>query len=148
MVDIFEVITMTDKEASDKTGISLGITIKIAGQETLCPITSACDSYEALEMEVKKIQENLESILHITKGIFGASANGDMFEFRSDMEPQEIWEILSKITDENLFISSFNNLEETKRNEVAEYVLTQCNIFSGKASVFSSRYDNETGLME
>jgi hypothetical protein len=148
MVDIFEVITITDKEESDKTGISLGITIKIAGHETLCPITKTCNSYEALEMEVKRIQENLESILHTTKGIFGASTNGEMFEFRSDMEPQEIWEILSNITDENLFISSFNNLEEAKRNEVAEYVLTQCNIFSGKASVFSSRYDNETGLME
>jgi hypothetical protein len=71
-----------------------------------------------------------------------------MFEFRSDMGPEEIWEILSNITDEDLFIGSFNRLEETKRNEVAEYVLTQCNIFSGKASVFSSRYNNEKGLME
>jgi hypothetical protein len=99
-------------------------------------------------MEVKRIEENLESILHTTKGIFGASTSGDTFEFRADMEPREIWEILSNITNEDLFISSFNNLEETKRNEVAEYILTQCNIFSGKASVFSSRYNNETGVME
>ncbi len=148
MADIFEVITVTDKEESDKTGIRLGINIKIAGHETLCPITRTCNSYEALEMEVTTIKENLESILHTTKGIFGASTNGDMFEFRSDMGPEEIWEILSNITDEDLFIGSFNNLEEIKRKEVAEYVLTQCNIFSGKASVFSARYSNETGLMK
>jgi hypothetical protein len=148
MVDIFEVITVTDKTESDKTGIRLGINIKIAGHETICPITMTCHSYEAVEKEVAAIKESLESILHTTKEIFGASTNGDMFEFRSDMGPEEIWEILSNITDENFFIGSFNNLEETKRNEVAEYVLTQCNIFSGKASVFSSRYNNETGLME
>ena len=148
MADIFELITVTDKDEADRTGIRLGITIKIAGLETICPITRTCNSYEALEKEVTMIKENLESMLHTTKGIFGTSTTGDMLELRPDMEPQEIWKILSKVTDEDLFIGSYNRLDEVKRKEVAEYVLTQCNIFSGKASVFSARYNNETGLME
>ena len=64
------------------------------------------------------------------------------------MAPEEIWSILSGVSDEDLFIKGFNNLDEGKRRDVAEYVLTQCNIFSGKASIFSSRYNNETGLMD
>jgi hypothetical protein len=30
---------------------------------------------------------------------------------------------------------------------VAEHILTKCNIFSGKAAVFSSRYDEATAMM-
>jgi hypothetical protein len=59
-----------------------------------------------------------------------------------------VWSILSSIEDEDQFVRRFNALEEEKRREVAEYVLTKCNIFSGKASAFSSRYSNETGLLE
>jgi len=30
---------------------------------------------------------------------------------------------------------------------VAEHVLTHCNVFSGKAAVFSSRYDGQSALL-
>jgi hypothetical protein len=35
-----------------------------------------------------------------------------------------------------------------KRIEVADYVLSHCNVFSGQASVFSMRYNSEEGLLD
>ena len=93
------------------------------------------------------IKEGLDSLLAKAKGLFRESPAEEGLDLRSDMEPEEIWSILSVVSDEDLFINSFNNLDEAKRREVAEHILTRCNIFSGKASVFSSRYNNETGFM-
>lgn len=64
------------------------------------------------------------------------------------MKAEEIWSILSAILGEVDFIQAFNALEEGTRREVAEHVLTHCNVFSGKAAVFSSRYDEKSALME
>ena len=56
--------------------------------------------------------------------------------------------VLSAVSEEAAFVQGFNDLEERTRKAVAEYVLTRCNIFAGKASLFSSRYDSASGLIE
>ena len=61
---------------------------------------------------------------------------------------EKAWSILSQIKEEDHFIRSFNGLDENKRREVADYVLTHCNVFSGKGSAFSARYSNVSGLLE
>ena len=148
MESIFEMVTETGKREKKEISVSIGIRLKVGGHETTCPISRACHSYETLEMEVQAIKNSLDSLLAEAKRVIGESEANEGLDLRSDMAPEEIWSILSAVSDEDLFIKSFNNLDENKRKEVAEYVLTQCNIFYGKASVFSSRYDNETGLME
>ena len=148
MESIFEIVTETGKRDKEEKTVSVGIRLKVGGHETTCSVSRACDSYEALEIEVQAIKNSLDSLLAKAKELLGEPTAGAGLDLRSDMEPEEIWSILSGVSDEDLFIKSFNNLEEVKRREVAEHVLTQCNIFSGKASIFSSRYDNETGLME
>ena len=148
MESIFKMVTETGKGEDGETTVSVGIRLKVGGHETTCPISRACDSYEALEIEVQGIKNSLDGLLTNAKRVLGEPGAEEGLDLRSDMAPEEIWSILSAVSDEDLFIKSFNNLDENKRREVAEYVLTQCNIFSGKASVFSSRYDNETGMME
>lgn len=69
-------------------------------------------------------------------------------EFTPEMSPEQIWSILSQVDEEGLFIKGFNSLDDTKRRDVAEYILTRCNIFSGKGSIFSERYNSESGLLE
>ena len=66
----------------------------------------------------------------------------------AEMEPAQMWALLSEIEDVGQFVKIFNELDEPRRKEIAEHVLTHCNIFTGKASVFSSRYDNESGFMK
>ena len=148
MKNIFEMMTITDKEKQDETKIRLGICLKIGDTETICPISGICDSYEAFEMEVVAVKNNLERVINMAKGIFSGSSLQETLELNEDMSPEKIWSILSSVDDEDLFVNSFNALDEEKRKEVAEYVLTHCNIFSGKASVFSARYKDDSGLMK
>ena len=148
MEDIFEMMTETCKEEGDEITVSVGIPLKIGGHQTACPISRPCNSYEALEIEVQAIKDSLDSLLAKAKEIFREPATEEGLDLRSDMEPEQIWALLSDISDEGIYVKSFNGLEEDKRREVAEHVLTRCNIFTGKASVFSSRYNNETGLLE
>ena len=148
MKDIFEMVTVTGKEKQDETKIRLGICLKIGDNETICPITGICDSYEAFEMEVEAVKNSLERVINKAKEVFNGSSLQETLELNADMSPEKIWSILSSVDDEDLFVNNFNSLDEAKRNEVAEYVLTQCNIFSGKAAVFSSRYSNDSGFMK
>lgn len=45
-------------------------------------------------------------------------------------------------------MTAFNDLEEVTRRRVADYVLTSCNVFSGRAAFFSERYESESATME
>jgi hypothetical protein len=148
MDKIFELITQPGKEEGKKTEVRLGIRVKLSSFETTCFVTQQCQSYQALESEVQGIRQNLEDVLKEARHVFEGSSRKDKLGLRSDMKAGEIWTIFSAILDEGDFIQAFNALEEGKRKEVAEYVLTHCNVFSGKAAVFSSRYDEKSALME
>ncbi len=148
MEEIFEMMTTAEKERGGEPEVRLGIHLKIAGHETTCPISRACDSYEALEIEVQAIKNNLDRILGRAKEIFRKSPIQEGLDLGPDMEPEQIWSILSDIAEESLFINSFNNLDDGKRREVAEHVLTKCNVFSGRGAFFSERYDSDSGQLE
>lgn len=142
----FEIIRIDKGDGKEKPGIGIGVKIKIGEHETLCPISGICESVEAIEAEASLLKENIENILSISKSILHGTSP-PVVEIRSDMEPEEIWKILSSIQDETTFSERFNHMEVGKRKEVADYVLTRCNIFAGKGAVFSSRYDSESGLL-
>jgi hypothetical protein len=148
MKNIFELITFTGKDEETRAETSIGISIKIGINDTAHRISRVCNCLEALQSEVRALQKGLEDVLESAKIIFEEPSSLGVPEIRSDMKPEEIWEILSSISDEKGFIEAFNSLEGVKRREVADYILTRCNMFSGKGAVFSSHYDNESGLME
>ncbi len=148
MKNVFELITFTGKDEENRAGASIGVSIKIGINDTVHRISRVCNSLEALESEVRALNKDLEDVLESAKIIFKEPSFLGVLEIRSNMRPEEIWEILSSISDEKGFIEAFNSLDEGKRREVADYILTRCNMFSGKGAVFSSRYDNESGLME
>ena len=148
MEDIFEIMTIANKEENGETGVRLAIRMKIGGHETAFPVLGVCNSYEDVEAEVEAIKSNLDRVMTRAKEVFRESSFPGGLALSSDMGPEEIWSILSNTANEDHFAQGFNRLDDAKRREVAEYVLTQCNIFSGKASVFSSRYNNESGLLE
>jgi hypothetical protein len=147
MKNIFELITFTGKDEESRAGASIGISIKIGTNDTLHRLSRVCNSLEALESEIGALKKELEDVLESAKTIFNEPSSLGVPEIRSDMRAEEIWEILSSISDEKGFVEAFNSLDGDKRREVADYILTRCNMFSGKGAVFSSRYDNESGLM-
>ncbi len=109
--------------------------------ETIYPISEWFSSYREAEKEINEACSQLKGILEKIKGFFKE-------ELSSEMSPERIWKILSDIEDEEEFIRRFNSLEEKKRREVADFVFTKCSAFSGKAAIFSMRYNTETALLE
>ena len=148
MKEIFDLIRSPESEGGEKLAFRLGLRLKIGDQETVCPLTRPFDSYEALENRVHFIKEDLGMVMEKARGLFkGNPPSEEGFYFDADAKPEEIWTLLSEIEDEDHFVDTFNRLEEARRKEVADHVFTHCNVFTGKASIFSSRYDNDSGLM-
>jgi hypothetical protein len=145
---MFELIIQSSKEKKEGTEVSLGLRLQVAGHEILCPVTGSYKNIEAFLIEVQTILNNLEEIMNQSREVFKRTGEQDRLGLKPDMSPPEIWNILSGIEDENEFAHSFNGLDETKRREVAEHVLTRCNIFAGKAAIFSSRFNEATALMD
>jgi hypothetical protein len=148
MKNIFELISGPENQVGEGTLVSIGIPLKAGEHDVMCPVSKPCASYGALEIEVQAIKDELDTLLLKAKESFQVSAAEDEFGLRPDMSPEEIWTIFSKIFQEDHFIKSYNGLDEGTRRAVAEHVLTQCNVFSGMPSVFSSRYNSETGFLE
>jgi len=147
MDKIFELIAQTETREGKKPEARLGIRIKLSSFEATCFVTQPAHSFRALESEVQAIRRNLEEVLKEAREIFEGSLKKDPLGLRPDMTPGQVWNILSAVPEENDFIRAFNALGEGRRKEVAEHVLTHCNVFSGKAAVFSSRYDDKSALL-
>ncbi len=147
MGDIFELITDTAKEGKERE-FRLGIRVRVGAFETICPLTQRCHSYEAFELEMEKMRKGLEEVSLRAKNLHERRESEESFGIKAHMSAKEIWAILSGIAEEDVFVRTFNALDDSKRREIAEHVLTKCNVFSGKASVFSSRYSDQTALLE
>jgi hypothetical protein len=148
MDNIFELIVQPGEGQETKPEARIGIRVKLSSFGTTCCVTQPCPSYQALESAVQAIRQNLEDVLREARKTFESASKRDRLGLRPEMTAGEIWTILSAIPDEKEFVRAFNTLEEGKRKEVAEHVLTHCNVFSGKAAVFSSRYDGQSAFME
>jgi len=148
MKKLFQVVERTHKEAESGKSLHLGIELKIGEQVTILPVTDECRSYAAFAGEIDLFQKELEGYLERAKALFEGKISKGGLGIDDDMAPEQVWTALSAIGGEDLFAGGFNALKEEKRREVAEYVLTSCNVFAGKAAVFSTRYDSDSALLE
>jgi hypothetical protein len=147
MGKLFELLTQPAEGREKKPEARLGIRVRLSSFETTCFVTQPCQTYHALESEVQAIRHDLEDVLKEARKAFESASKRDNLGLKPDMTAGEIWTVLSAILDEGDFVQAFNALEQGKRKEVAEHVLTHCNVFSGKAAVFSSRYDDKSALL-
>ena len=147
MSDIFKIV-VSDLTTQGEKDISVGIDLRIGDRELPCRFTKTCRSFEELSVEVKAIQRDLDRILKEAMGYFKSRAQEEGPEVNPDMSAEEIWSAISQIKQENQITDLFNSLDETKRKEVAEYILTHCNVFSGVGAFFSRCYNRTSGLIE
>ena len=139
-------------ESNSKVGVSVSVDMmngkgsKLSGSVLLIP---KCSPYRILEQEVARIKEELDTLLEKSRKTFEVDGGeGEDWEVNENMGAEQIWDILSKIKDPELLSAKFNSLSHQKRLEVADYVFTHGNVFSGAASVFSTRYNSEEGVLE
>jgi len=140
-----------DDKAS-KVGVSVNIDITNGKGSSLSGsvlLVEKCNSYEILEKEVTQIKEELDNLLERSKKLFEAGGGKEESpDVDENMSAKEVWDILSLINDPEMLVVKFNSMSNQKRLEVADYVLSNCNVFSGPASIFSMRYNSEEGILE
>ena len=141
----------TVDEKTSKVGVSLNVEVADGEGSTLTGsvvLVEKCSSYEILEKEISRIKEELDALLYKSKQLFETKIGEEGPDVDEDMSAKEIWNLLSIIKDPEVLLVKFNGLSRQKRFEVADYVLSHCNVFSGPASIFSMRYNNEEGVIE
>jgi hypothetical protein len=143
---LFDLIIGKDKDKGVNQA-QLGVRLQIGGNEAVCPVSRICVSLEEFEVEVRSICDELERLKETARRVIGPKGSPSGLNLGPDASPQDVWKALCALQDEDMMVSYFNQLETEQRQAVAEYVLTHCNVFSGKGAVFSRRYDAETGLM-
>jgi len=139
-------------EKNSKVGVSVNLDITDGEGSTLSGsglLVEKCSSYEILHKEVSQLKEELDALLEKSKKLFEAEVGEEEGpDVDEDMSAKEIWDILSLIKDPEVLLVKFNSMSRQKRLEVADYVLSNCNVFSGPASIFSMRYNSEEGIIE
>ena len=139
-------------EKNSKVGVSLNIEVADGEGSTLSGsvlLVKKCSSYEILHKEISRIKEELDILLEKSRSLFEAEIGEEKSHgVDEDMTAKEIWNLLSIIKDSEALSVKFNSMSRQKRFEVADYVLSHCNVFSGPASIFSMRYNSEEGVIE
>jgi len=141
----------TVDEKNSKVGVSLNVEVTDGEGSTLSGsvlLIEKCSSYEILQKEVSRIKEELDALLYKSKQLFETEIGEEGPDVDEDMSAEEIWNLLSIIKDPEVLLVKFNSMSREKRLEVADYVLSHCNVFSGPASIFSMRYNSEKGVIE
>jgi hypothetical protein len=144
-------IEKTVDENTSKVGVSLNVEVADGEGSTLSGsvlLVEKCSSYEILQKEVSQIKEELDALLYKSKQLFETKSREESPNVDEDMSAKEIWNCLSTVKDPDVLLEKFNSMSRQKRLEVADYVLSHCNVFSGPASIFSMRYNSEEGVIE
>ena len=139
-------------EKKSRVGVSVNVDVSDAEGSTLSGsvlLVEKCSSYEILHKEVSQIKDQLDLLLEKSRRLFEAEVGEEEGQgVNEDMSVNEIWDVLSMIKDPEVLLVKFNSMSRLKRLEVADYVLSHCNVFSGPASIFSMRYNIEEGILE
>ncbi|HDH86721.1 MAG TPA: hypothetical protein ENF36_01580 [Desulfobacteraceae bacterium] len=139
-------------EKNSRVGVSVNVDVSDAEGSTLSGsvlLVEKCNSYEILHKEVSQIKDQLDLLLEKSRRLFEAEVGEEEGQgVNEDMSVNEIWDVLSMIKDPEVLLVKFNSMSRLKRLEVADYVLSHCNVFSGPASIFSMRYNIEEGILE
>ena len=145
---LFHLIERGSGPGAAEKNVSLGIRIKMGDQEGVFPVSPECGSVEALSREIEGLQKELEDAFETGRSFFQGKGFEGGKGITDDLSPEEVWSLLSHMAGEEPFGEHFNAMAEERRRAVAEYILTSCNIFSGKAAVFSARYDSDSALLK
>lgn len=113
-------------------------------------LTQKCETMEEFEQAVAELRKSMEDFLLRAREIFQQyqtqiKGEKSVTEFHRS---EEIWQALEECASIDEMRELFNTLSRRKRQEVANFIFTQLNIFKGAASTFSQNYDEEKYLLE
>lgn len=147
--DMLKILEEEEKAPEGGKSLALALEVRVGEQSLACPLFSPCRSLEAFAGEIESLKQELDGFVQAAEACFSHAPGLKDADGRLEgMSAEEIWSRLCEAPSDEAFAARFNDMEEPKRREVAEFVLAHCNVFSGRASLLSSRYDHATGLLD
>ena len=119
-------------------------------EKGLISLTSDCETLEEFEQAVRKLKEGMDTLMQKARETFQQyqTVEGEGARAMGSQSAKEIWQSLEECDAIEEMREIFNGLGLQKRQEVADFVLTQLNIFKGAASIFSQNYNEGECLLE
>lgn len=112
----------------------------------LVALTESCSSAEMLEAQVEQLHEVFKGLLLEARALFAASAHQESNVLLPET-PQEIWHLMESAAELEQMKSIFNGLEESRRRELADYILAHVNVFKGAGALFAQHYEEDEGVL-
>lgn len=147
---LFLDFTKADEGETGPPSVRLATRSYSSDERGLISLTRTCDTLEQFEQAVQELKESMDILVEQARETFE--------QYQSQVEtstmvmasesPQEVWKVMEACASIQEMREIFNNLGLQKRQELADYVLTQLNIFKGAASIFSQHYNEEEYVLE
>ncbi|MCG6982856.1 MAG: hypothetical protein LJE88_15755 [Deltaproteobacteria bacterium] len=143
-------LEVVEKKEGESGGISARLVVKAYPSDSsgYVSLTPDCETMEEFEKALAHLKRNMENILVSAKTEFKKYQAKDETGVTDFQTSEEIWQVLEKCTSIEEMRVRFNELSLRKRQELADFVLTQLNIFKGAASIFSQHYNEQEYLLE
>lgn len=129
-------------EASESRDASpLTYSILWGGAHASGDVLLRCGSMEELERAVQALKGDLDAVLAQAKEALAKRLARSEQDKEKNMSPSDIWRQMEQAPTEEAMFACFNALSESKRLEVAEWVLTHVSMFKGRGPVFAEHYN-------
>jgi hypothetical protein len=108
-----------------------------------------CEGIEQLERAIGQLKGKLDVVLEEGRTLFRKhQAEREASLQPAPETPQEIWKAMERVGSLDGMGEQFNRLPLEKRQEVADFIFTNVNIFKGAGSLFSQHFNEEACLVE
>jgi hypothetical protein len=122
--------------------------LKVRGQQDGegSAVVVSCRSIDDFRQEIGRMKAELDDVL--------ASAEQKLEAVRKDSggstagDPAQIWKDMESMGSDTEMFTYFNGFSASDREIIAEYILTNVNMFKGRGPVFSEHYDALSHVLE
>jgi hypothetical protein len=145
-------LSEVEKEEAGPPCLRLGVRADPSDDSQLVYLTPECSNIEQLERAVEELKVHMDRLVEEAREAFTIAETQREIskeEEEGQLETaEEIWQALGKCNRLEEMQVIFNSLELSKRQEVADYILTQVNIFKGAGATFAQHYNRDACLLE
>jgi hypothetical protein len=122
--------------------------LKVGGQQKGegSAVVVSCRSIDDFRQEIHRMKAELDEVLVSAQQKLDALQKGGGGTKAED--PAKIWKNMEAMGSDSEMFTYFNGFSASDREIIAEYVLTNVNMFKGRGPVFSEHYDASSLLLE
>jgi hypothetical protein len=147
---LLDLIQTEEEERTSPVRVRLVIKAYPSDGQGFISLTPECESLDEFEGAVEELRRLLDMHMEEAREAFLSTQDETISGVKAVgfQSPEEIWQALEERGTIEDMRELYNALSLNRRQEVADFVLTQLNIFKGAASVFSQHYNEAEYLLE